>query len=118
MDEDRLVPAQVTSNDRRGISWYPSSAWIPNSSTLCFAVHLLIISAAPLSAADLLETTRLFHGGKYAECVTACDKAIAENDFSENFRLLKLRAEMELGRYPDALQTLDEALKRFAYSIQ
>jgi tetratricopeptide (TPR) repeat protein len=79
----------------------------------------LLLAAAPFArAADLAETTQLFRGGKYAECVKATEKAIAENDFSENYRLLKIRAEMELGRYADALKTLDEALRRFPYSLQ
>ena len=62
-------------------------------------------------AADLAETAQLFRSGKYAECIQSAEKAIAENDFSENYRLLKLRSEMELGRYADALKTLDEALR-------
>ncbi len=79
----------------------------------------LLFAAAPFAnAADLSETTQLFRSGKYAECVKATEKAIAENDFSENYRLLKVRAEMELGRYADALKTLDEALKRFPSSLQ
>src|SRR5258708_27857008 len=69
-------------------------------------------------AADLAEVTQLCRSGKYAECVQATEKAIAENDFSENYRLLKIRAEMELGRYADALKTLDEALKPFPPSLQ
>ena len=68
---------------------------------------------AALRGADLVEATQLFRTGKYAECVQAAEKAIAANDFSENYRLLKIRAEMELGRYADALKTLDAALKRF-----
>jgi hypothetical protein len=63
------------------------------------------------AAADLLEVTKLFRTGHYVECVTEADKAIAANDFSENYRLLKIRAELELGRYADALKTLDEALR-------
>src|SRR5262249_42148621 len=66
---------------------------------------------------DLAETTQLFRSGKYAECVKATEKAIAENDFSENYRLLKIRAEMELGRYADALKTLDDALRKFSPSV-
>src|SRR5687767_5451844 len=82
-------------------------------------VFLAAISAAPLAqAADLAATTQLFRSGKYVECVQSAEKAIAENDFSENYRLLKLRAEMELGRYAEALKTLDEGLKRFPYSLQ
>jgi tetratricopeptide (TPR) repeat protein len=78
----------------------------------------LLLASTSLRAADLAEATQLFRSGKYTECVQATDKAIAENDFSENYRLLKLRAEMELGRYPEALKTLDEALRRFPYSLQ
>jgi len=70
------------------------------------------------AAADLSETTQLFRSGKYAECIAACEKAISENDFSENYRLLKIRAELELGRYEAALKTLDEGLARFPYSLQ
>lgn len=68
--------------------------------------------------ADLAAATRLFRGGQYAECVQACEQAIRENDFSENFRLLKIRAEMELGRYAQARQTLEAALSRFPASLQ
>jgi tetratricopeptide (TPR) repeat protein len=77
-----------------------------------------MVQAFLAAAADLSETTQLFRGGKYAECVASCEKAIAENDFSENYRLLKIRAEMELGRYEAALKTLDEGLTRFPYSLQ
>src|SRR5207247_8539436 len=69
-------------------------------------------------AADLAEVAQPCHSGKYVECVAAAEKAISENDFSENYRLLKIRAEMEVGRYADALKTLDDALKRFPYSLQ
>src|SRR5262245_27522992 len=76
-----------------------------------------VFAAVPGRAADLAETTQLFRSGKYSECVQSAEKAIAENDFSENYRLLKLRSEMELGRYADALKTLDEGLRRFPYSL-
>jgi tetratricopeptide (TPR) repeat protein len=80
-------------------------------------VLVLVLCGRSSHAADLAETTQLFRSGKYAECVQSAEKAIAENDFSENYRLLKLKAEMELGRYADALKTLDEGLRRFPYSL-
>src|SRR5262245_54097447 len=73
---------------------------------LCVVCLLALLSGQQVNAADLAEVTQLFRSGKYAECVQATEKAIAENDFSENYRLLKVRAEMELGRYADALKTL------------
>lgn len=85
-----------------------------------FALPLVLVAGlfANLSAADLAETNQLFRSGKYAECIGSCEKAIAENDFSENYRLLKVRSEMELGRYEEALKSFDEALTRFPYSLQ
>lgn len=89
------------------------SAWL--------AAGLLLGAASgnrPAEGADLAAATRLFRSGQYAECIQACAQAIRENDFSENFRLLKIRAEMETGRYAEALATLDAALPRFPYSVQ
>src|SRR5262249_13778145 len=41
-----------------------------------------------------------------------------EEVISENQRSLKIRAELALGRYSDALQTLDEGLKRLPNSLE
>jgi len=83
-------------------------------------VCCLFILATPdsTSAVDLLETTDLFRSGKYAECVDSAAKGIEENGYNENFRLLKIRAEMELGRYADALKSLDASLEKLPHSIQ
>jgi tetratricopeptide (TPR) repeat protein len=75
-------------------------------------------AVATADAADLLEADRLFRSGKYAECVEAAEKAAAAAEFSENWPLLKLKAELALGRYPDALKTLDAALASFRFSLQ
>jgi tetratricopeptide (TPR) repeat protein len=80
-----------------------------------FALYTVLASSAV--AADLFEATQLYRTGKYTECVAATEKLVADNEFSENTRWLKIRAEMEIGRYVDALRTLDVALKRFPQSI-
>jgi len=99
-----------------------SQGWrgdVVNRLSRCAIICLLTSWAGSSSgAADLSETTQFFRGGKYADCITASEKAIAENDFSENYRLLKIRSEMELGRYEAALKSFDEALARFPYSLQ
>ena len=74
--------------------------------------------AAASRGADLLETTKLWRTGQYAACADAAAKASDENQYNENYRLLKLRAEMELGRYSAAVTTLDAALADFPQSIQ
>ena len=98
----------------------PCRSFLGSQFLAIFLALAVGVATCPASAvaADLLEVTKLFRTGQYAECVTEAEKAIAANDFSENYRLLKIRAEMELGRYADALKTLDEALRRFPYSIQ
>ena len=88
---------------------------------LAFSFALLAgiaIPGARLSAADLAELLTLFRTGEYAKCVTGTAAEIENAQYSENLRLLKLRAELELGRYGDALKTLDAALKDFPTSIQ
>ena len=82
------------------------------------AAVVLFILAAASPAADLAETTRLWRTGQYAACTDSAAAAIEENPYNEQFRLWKLRAELEMGRYKDALATLDAALKQFPQSIQ
>ncbi len=82
------------------------------------AATFFLVSPNWASAADSAQLLMLFRTGKYAECVEASAKAISESEFNETFRLLKLRSEMELGRYADAAETLDAALKKFSSSIE
>ena len=85
----------------------------------CLAAAVLagFLSSSAFSA-DQLECVQLLRAGKYAECAQGAAEGIAQSEFNENLRLLKIRAEMELGRYTDAKKTLDEALTRFPQSIQ
>jgi tetratricopeptide (TPR) repeat protein len=84
--------------------------------TLAWGLVFAVETAS--NAADSAQLVGLFRTGKYAECVEATTKAITESDFNESYRLLKLRSELELGRYADAAETLDAALKKFSRSIE
>lgn len=88
-----------------------------------FVVSLGLFLLAPAfhgsaTAADLVEATRQWHTGKYAECIESATQAIEADDFREDWRWLKLQSEMATGRYADALKTLDAALERYEYSIR
>ncbi len=72
----------------------------------------------PSSAAETVDLTRLFRTGKYAECVEAAATSLKQSDWQENVWLVKLQAEMELGRWTDAAASLDAALKRLPSSLQ
>ncbi len=78
----------------------------------------LLFCGVVAQAADLNEAIRLFRTGKYAETVEIGAVGVEENPFSEQFPVLKLRAEMHLGRYAEALATLDKGLQQFPASLQ
>jgi tetratricopeptide (TPR) repeat protein len=73
---------------------------------------------ATLAAAEVADADRCFRAGQYAECIDLAAKAIAAGERSENWPLYKLKAELALGRYADALETVDAALLRFPGSLQ
>jgi tetratricopeptide (TPR) repeat protein len=85
-------------------------------------MHLLLVCGwlitASLPAADLVETNNLFRTGKYAECAEAAAKALEESPLSETYRVLQLRSQLELGRYAEALKSLDVGLEKLPNSLQ
>jgi len=82
------------------------------------AVAWCVGSATPGRAADPLEAERLFQRGQYAECLEQATAALQEKNPLERWRLLKLRTELELGRYADALATYEAALGQFPQSLE
>ena len=83
---------------------------------LALAICLLI--SAPLFSAELDDAEKLYRGGKYAECIATCGKAIAAEQWQEGWRLLKIRAELATGKGAQALATLEAATKRYPTSIR
>jgi tetratricopeptide (TPR) repeat protein len=71
-----------------------------------------------LNAASLFEAQTLYRTGKYVESIDLAAKAMAGGDPSETWPVLKLRAEMTLGRYADTRKTLEAGLGRFPYNAK
>lgn len=89
------------------------------SVTSALAAYLgILATAASTVAADLPQAEQLFRSGKYSECADYAAKAIAASEFNEAWPLVKIRSELTLGRYADALQTLDTALASYKFSVQ
>lgn len=82
------------------------------------AVLLIFAAISPATGSESADAAVLFRTGKYVESVAAATKAIGASEYIESYHLLKLRAEMELGRYADAVATFDAALKKFPNSIE
>lgn len=70
-----------------------------------------------LPAAEVADAQKLFNAGKYAECIVECAKAIADNQWHEGWRLLKIKAELATGQYSQALKTFETAMPRFPSSV-
>jgi len=69
-------------------------------------------------AADITQATTLFKAGQYFECAELAGSAIAEGQFSETWRILKIEAELMTGQYAEALATLENSLPRFKTSVR
>ncbi|HSG69377.1 MAG TPA: tetratricopeptide repeat protein [Planctomycetaceae bacterium] len=112
--QGRIIPARSGTRRRRACG-HPSA-----TQSLSWIAVLIcgLCLARPVAAASLAEAEKLFRTGEYAKCAEMTGLAIAEGEFSEQWRLLKIRSELELGRYTHALESLEEAKKKFAYSIQ
>ncbi len=69
-------------------------------------------------AASLSDAKQLYFSGKYAECIDMCTDGIDNYSWYESWRQLKIECELTLGRYDDALATLEAGLESFPSSIR
>lgn len=80
---------------------------------------LSLVGGSPrVHSADISQAVKLYKSGQYVECVRTTAEAIEDGQFSETWRIVKIEAELALGRYPDALETLEAALKRYRFSVR
>lgn len=98
---------------------YPAKACLQRSlAVMLLAVLISLVQPRHLRAAELEDAQKLLEGGKYAECIAECAKAIVGNGWQEGWRLAKIRAELATGQYDSALATYEAAASRYTSSIQ
>jgi tetratricopeptide (TPR) repeat protein len=68
-------------------------------------------------AADLGEAQHLLNSGQYERCLQLAAEAVELYAWSETWRVLKLRSELAVGAYSDALDTFEEAILRHQASV-
>ncbi|REJ79802.1 MAG: hypothetical protein DWQ29_14520 [Planctomycetota bacterium] len=85
---------------------------------LLFGMALVHAAASRSPAADINEPRRLAASGDYEEALELVTKAIEDNVYGEDWRVLKAELEMTLGRYPTARATLESAVEKYAWSIR
>ena len=71
-----------------------------------------------VSADDLREVQQLFYAGNYQACADQIESVFEDGGTDEEWFLLKIDAEMALGRYKAALKTLDHGLEENRNSIR
>lgn len=77
----------------------------------------LWLANSPVALAlSLTEAETLFRTGQYEECARAATREIQEGAWGEHWTRLLIESELAQGKYKAALQSLDEAEKRFAGS--
>ncbi len=89
------------------------------ASRLWLAILLSLLLAPSLHAAvDLDETRALFLKGDYKACIKACDQAIADDESSDDWRVLLARSFLATGRYTNAYSVITTNLDRFPWSVK
>jgi tetratricopeptide (TPR) repeat protein len=123
---DAACPLDPTARKGRLCMGYRSASPSPGRPAAERARGLLLgavvfllggIVPASASAADLAEARKLFNSGEYEQCRTLAAEAIAGGEWLEDWRQVKIEAELARGRYEEARKTLEEALPRFPSSI-
>jgi tetratricopeptide (TPR) repeat protein len=85
---------------------------------LAWITPLLFLLAGRAGAADLDEVESLFRAGKYDECARlAAEGIVGGEGWNERWRVVQVSAELERGRYAEAMSSLERALRRFPASI-
>lgn len=79
---------------------------------------MLIGFSTSLFAADVESTRKLLLSGNYDECIRIAGKAIDDRVFGEDWYLIKAEAELQIGHYKDAYDTVSGGLGRYNWSIR
>lgn len=68
--------------------------------------------------ADVEEARKLLINGNYTDCIKIAEKAVADREYDEGWPLILSDALMTVGRYPDALNVISNAIPRYYGSIR
>ena len=71
-----------------------------------------------LPAATISECQEMLRVGHYAECLDASTEAVNRRSYGEDWPILKAEAEIQLGRYPQAIETANEGMRRYSWSVR
>ncbi|NLH42903.1 MAG: tetratricopeptide repeat protein [Planctomycetes bacterium] len=79
---------------------------------LWIAIPICLLCGARLTAAGSIDDCRrLLREGQYAECLETARQTIKDGAYQSDWRILELEAMLALGRYPEAAQYVETALR-------
>ena len=109
-----MLRAAGTADSRSDVLWTRSLVeWVR-----IFFVGLLLSSGSAMFAAEVDEVRLRLLAGRYEDCIQLAGKAIDSRAFGEDWYLLKAEAEMQIGRYKEAYETISAGLTRYAWSVR
>ncbi|MBA3313199.1 MAG: peptidase MA family metallohydrolase [Planctomycetota bacterium] len=77
-----------------------------------FVTASVVQCESTASAASYSDAVEFFRTGKYEDCARLAEQELLRTAWNEDWRVLKIRSEMTLGRYQAALETLEAGLQR------
>ena len=80
---------------------------------------ILLTAAIPTfsHASEIEDCERLLRSGQYETCIKTAEAAILKKSYGSEWPLLKAQAELVVGQYTEAQQTIDAGLKRYSWSL-
>jgi tetratricopeptide (TPR) repeat protein len=89
-----------------------------NRSVRLIAVLTMLLQVPFLYAADVEQIRKMLLKGEYAQCIQETSLAIQQRAFGEDWYLLKAEAEMQIGKYKDAFESISVGISRYAWSVR
>ena len=89
-----------------------------NRTLSLFAFLILpLFSQTSLYANEQEVCEQLLNSGQYQTCIKKTEAAILKKTYGSEWPLLKAKAELAVGQYAEAQQTIDAGLKRYSWSL-
>lgn len=85
---------------------------------ISFAILFTWLGLGRGVAADVQEARSLFLKGQYAECIRVTEKAIADQEPSEDWRIYLAQSFFATGRYTNAYSVITTNLENFPWSVR
>ena len=68
-------------------------------------------------SSEIENCEQLLQTGQYQKCIDVAEAAIIKKAYGSEWPLLKAQAELAVGQYVEARQTIDAGLKRYSWSL-